>query len=826
MEIFRPKIKLKGANKAADIDQSEGTQNQFKGLPIDSDTYAHHGEGFFPVITGGLKRKRAPRAGERKAKDKQPFMFSKVSTMQSVPTGEEDLLDEDDNAGKEGVEEGARMSDQRQVITGRNRVNVEPVEVKSMEPFQQRRRHLKVKVKTSKSQEGSSVPPEKSTSSDNEISPKYMKKHQKSASDNPEKLGNIVLKPARPLDQPTPPRQGRPPNNEMRSSPIHGEMEKLHSNSENQEKNMVPIHQKPRMQSLAFEKGPGDQSEYNEKELKDALTVVKKIMKMDAAEPFNTPVNPVALGIPDYFDIIDTPMDLGTICSALERGEKYRNSREVFKDVQFIWENCYTYNRKGDPILDLMKRVKKNFVKYWTAAGLYYESPKRTAGGQNSGQGDAILSHEHDGLDESEMEHQVRENPDGNKETQTGKTNFITPEQLSLNVSELKDEQVLVEQVAEESGRREEKVCQKAVEEIKVQHYVQESKAEMDILESTLKDPVIKNKGMKVKIKKSIFEYETQENNGSIIEKEDPTSIGTDEESGPKTVDSAKSLQEETPLQDLHPKAKTRRRHGKYQHKDGCLCAVCVARRRRYAREENAHLAKGQAIMVDADMSEKMNEKVIEFPRKLLGNEDGVKLEHVSSANLIAHPGEQGDDQRVESQKHEGRGQDNEEICENEGSGKRTQDNRKKQFPGHKKLEMHLVKVAHQEEEKEPLMQKESLMQLGEEEEQLDEKGSQKQQEEEVQEEEVKDGQTQDEEETQQQEEVDIQQHEVDSGGYHSADYDIPLQYANPSILQMCEALFTRKCYSFCNQPHSLNYEPKKTLSENKILAAMSTFMD
>jgi len=28
--------------------------------------------------------------------------------------------------------------------------------------------------------------------------------------------------------------------------------------------------------------------------------------------------------------------------------------------------------------LDLMKRVKKNFVKYWTAAGLYYESPKRT----------------------------------------------------------------------------------------------------------------------------------------------------------------------------------------------------------------------------------------------------------------------------------------------------------------------------------------------------------------------------------------------------------------------------------------------------------------
>jgi hypothetical protein len=55
------------------------------------------------------------------------------------------------------------------------------------------------------------------------------------------------------------------------------------------------------------------------------------------------------------------------------------NSRDVFKDIQFIWENCYKYNSKGDPISDLMKRVKKNFVKYWITAGLYYESPKRTS---------------------------------------------------------------------------------------------------------------------------------------------------------------------------------------------------------------------------------------------------------------------------------------------------------------------------------------------------------------------------------------------------------------------------------------------------------------
>lgn len=69
-------------------------------------------------------------------------------------------------------------------------------------------------------------------------------------------------------------------------------------------------------------------------------------------------------------------MDFGTICSNLENGVKYMNSEDVHKDVQYIWENCYKYNNKGDYIVELMKRVKKNFSKYWTAAGLYSEAPQ------------------------------------------------------------------------------------------------------------------------------------------------------------------------------------------------------------------------------------------------------------------------------------------------------------------------------------------------------------------------------------------------------------------------------------------------------------------
>lgn len=145
--------------------------------------------------------------------------------------------------------------------------------------------------------------------------------------------------------------------------------------SVSQTSNAVPMHGERSHQKEP--KLPHRGPRYDKEELKAALVVIKKVMKMDAAEPFNVPVNPVELGIPDYFDVIDTPMDFGTICDNLEKGVKYMNSEDVFKDVQYIWENCHKYNNKGDYILELMKRVKKNFTKYWTSAGLHSEQPRR-----------------------------------------------------------------------------------------------------------------------------------------------------------------------------------------------------------------------------------------------------------------------------------------------------------------------------------------------------------------------------------------------------------------------------------------------------------------
>ncbi|KAG4215536.1 hypothetical protein ERO13_A01G183600v2 [Gossypium hirsutum] len=71
-------------------------------------------------------------------------------------------------------------------------------------------------------------------------------------------------------------------------------------------------------------------------------------------------------------------MDFGTICSNLENSAKYMNTKDVFNDVQYIWENCYKCNQKGEYIVYLMKRVKKKFMKYWIAAGLSIGQPGKS----------------------------------------------------------------------------------------------------------------------------------------------------------------------------------------------------------------------------------------------------------------------------------------------------------------------------------------------------------------------------------------------------------------------------------------------------------------
>ena len=71
-------------------------------------------------------------------------------------------------------------------------------------------------------------------------------------------------------------------------------------------------------------------------------------------------MNPVADGVPDYFDKIKRPMDLGTMKAKMDRKE-YTSEEEFLQDVRQIFENCYTYWAKKDPMWAACEKLEKTF---------------------------------------------------------------------------------------------------------------------------------------------------------------------------------------------------------------------------------------------------------------------------------------------------------------------------------------------------------------------------------------------------------------------------------------------------------------------------------
>jgi E1A/CREB-binding protein len=96
-------------------------------------------------------------------------------------------------------------------------------------------------------------------------------------------------------------------------------------------------------------------------ELRDAL--MPPLEKMWALEPeavpFRLPVDPNALGIPDYFDIIKKPMDMSQIKRKLDLGS-YRDPWQFVNDVFLMFENAWVYNRKTSRVYRYCSKVKRS----------------------------------------------------------------------------------------------------------------------------------------------------------------------------------------------------------------------------------------------------------------------------------------------------------------------------------------------------------------------------------------------------------------------------------------------------------------------------------
>ncbi|GJN80741.1 hypothetical protein PLIIFM63780_004271 [Purpureocillium lilacinum] len=72
------------------------------------------------------------------------------------------------------------------------------------------------------------------------------------------------------------------------------------------------------------------------------------------------PVEPAEDGVPDYFDKVKRPMDLSTIKAKMDRRE-YPNEEEFVRDVRQIFDNCFTYWKKGDPMWAAGEKLQRTF---------------------------------------------------------------------------------------------------------------------------------------------------------------------------------------------------------------------------------------------------------------------------------------------------------------------------------------------------------------------------------------------------------------------------------------------------------------------------------
>lgn len=88
--------------------------------------------------------------------------------------------------------------------------------------------------------------------------------------------------------------------------------------------------------------------------------VLKTLQTHQHGWVFNCPVDPVELGLPDYFEIIKKPMDLGTIHKKLDAGA-YHTIEEFQADVNLTFDNAMTYNERGTVVYDMAKELKVKF---------------------------------------------------------------------------------------------------------------------------------------------------------------------------------------------------------------------------------------------------------------------------------------------------------------------------------------------------------------------------------------------------------------------------------------------------------------------------------
>ncbi|MCJ1274788.1 hypothetical protein MMC21_002586 [Puttea exsequens] len=139
-------------------------------------------------------------------------------------------------------------------------------------------------------------------------------------------------------------------------------------------------------------------------ELKFCDHVLKELEKpkyTTLSGPFMQPVDPVALNIPSYHSIIKKPIDFGTMRSKLNGGE-YENAKEFEADARLVFQNCYKFNKPGEPVNVMGHNFEEIFDSEWAKKRDWIEANTPASGAQTPGSSDDEDSEEEEEEEEDD----------------------------------------------------------------------------------------------------------------------------------------------------------------------------------------------------------------------------------------------------------------------------------------------------------------------------------------------------------------------------------------------------------------------------------------
>lgn len=95
--------------------------------------------------------------------------------------------------------------------------------------------------------------------------------------------------------------------------------------------------------------------------------IFHQITQHSWAWPFLEPVDVVGLGLHDYYEVIEKPMDFGTIKNKMEAKDStgYKNVREIYADVRLVFKNAMKYNNERDDVHIMAKTLLEKFEEKW-----------------------------------------------------------------------------------------------------------------------------------------------------------------------------------------------------------------------------------------------------------------------------------------------------------------------------------------------------------------------------------------------------------------------------------------------------------------------------